>query len=58
MTDTESRSISTPQTTTADPPTNGGNLTGLVSGILDDAQKLLRQQVDMFKSEVREDFKR
>ena len=58
MTDTESRSISTPQATTADPPTNGGNLTGLVSGILDDAQKLLRQQVEMFKSEVREDFRR
>jgi len=56
MTDTESRS--TPGNVTTDPPPNGGNLTGLVSGILDDAQKLLRQQVDMFKSEVREDFKR
>jgi hypothetical protein len=56
MTDTESRP--TPATAATDGPGNGGNLTGLVSGILDDAQKLMRQQVDMFKSEVREDFKR
>ncbi|QEG28290.1 hypothetical protein GobsT_30660 [Gemmata obscuriglobus] len=33
-------------------------VTGLVSGIINDAQTLLRQQADMLKSEVREDFKR
>lgn len=40
--------------------TNGtnGTVTGLVSGIVDDAQKLLRQQVEMLKSEVKEDFRR
>lgn len=56
MLDTESR----PPTTAGTPPgaTNGGQVTTLVSGILDDAQKLMRQQVDMLKSEVREDFKR
>jgi hypothetical protein len=35
-----------------------GNVTNLVSGILDDAQKLVRQQIDMLKAEVREDFRR
>lgn len=43
---------------TESPPPTQANLTGLVSGILDDAQKLVRQQVEMLKSEVREDFKR
>jgi len=39
--------------------TNGnGTVTALVSGIVDDAQKLLRQQVEMLKSEVKEDFRR
>jgi len=54
MIETESRSttIETP------PAAPSGNVTGLVSGILDDAQKLVRQQIDMLKSEVREDFKR
>jgi len=33
-------------------------VTGLVSGILSDAQKLIRQQADMLKAEVREDFQR
>jgi hypothetical protein len=33
-------------------------MTALVSGILDDAQKLLRQQAEMFKAEVKEDFRR
>jgi hypothetical protein len=54
MIDTDPRSptIETP------PPAPNGNVTGLVSGILDDAQKLMRQQIEMLKSEVREDFKR
>jgi len=30
----------------------------MVSGILDDAQKLVRQQVEMLKAEVKEDFRR
>jgi hypothetical protein len=38
-------------------PTNG-TLTALVSGILDDAQKLVRQQAEMLKAEVKEDFRR
>lgn len=33
-------------------------VTRLVSGIIDDAQTLLRQQADMLKAEVREDFQR
>jgi uncharacterized membrane protein YqjE len=35
-----------------------GTVTTLVSGILDDAQKLVRQQVEMLKVEVKEDFRR
>lgn len=34
------------------------SMAGLVSGIINDAQTLLRQQAEMLKSEVREDFKR
>jgi len=41
----------------ASAPANG-SMTGLVSGILNDAQTLLRQQAEMLKAEVREDFKR
>ena len=33
-------------------------VTTLVSGILDDAQKLAKQQIEMLKAEVREDFRR
>ena len=33
-------------------------MTGLVSGIINDAQTLLRQQAEMLKAEVKEDFKR
>jgi uncharacterized membrane protein YqjE len=33
-------------------------VTALVSGILDDAHKLLRQQIDMLKVELHEDFRR
>jgi hypothetical protein len=35
-----------------------GPMTGLVSGIITDAQTLLRQQAEMLKAEVREDFQR
>ena len=35
-----------------------GSVTGLVTGIINDAQTLLKQQADMLKAEVREDFKR
>lgn len=42
----------------AESPANGGTVTALVSGIISDAQTLLKQQTDMLKAEVREDFKR
>lgn len=35
-----------------------GTMTGLVSGILDDAHTLVRQQFEMLKAEVHEDFQR
>ena len=52
MTDTEVRA------THDTPPPAAGTVTGLVSSILDDAQKLVRQQMDMLKAEIREDFRR
>ena len=33
-------------------------MTNLISGIVDDAQTLLRQQADMLKAEIKEDFQR
>ena len=54
MIDTESRAAAVEPS----PPAPGGSVTNLVSGILDDAQKLMRQQMEMLKSEVREDFQR
>ena len=54
MTTTESHPVATEQ----QPATANGTLTMLVSGIMDDAQKLVRQQIDMLKAEVREDFRR
>jgi hypothetical protein len=53
MIDTETR-----PTVDAPAPPPGGNVTSLVSGILDDAQKLAHQQLEMLKAEVREDFRR
>jgi hypothetical protein len=53
-TDTRSATLDTPPPA----PAPGGNVTTLVSGILDDAQKLARQQIEMLKAEVREDFRR
>jgi hypothetical protein len=40
------------------PPAPDSSLTGLVAGIISDAQKLIRQQAEMLKAEVREDFRR
>lgn len=37
---------------------NGSSITHLVTGIIDDAKVLARQQLEMFKSELREDFDR
>lgn len=57
MIDTDERTA--PGETRSPPAPNGnGTIAALVSGILDDAQKLARQQLEMFKSEVREDFRR
>ena len=42
----------------AAPAAPAGSVTGLVSGIINDAQTLLKQQTEMLKAEVREDFKR
>lgn len=44
-----------PGTTPADNP---GSITNLITGILDDGKTLARQQMDMFKSEVREDLRK
>jgi peptidoglycan/LPS O-acetylase OafA/YrhL len=40
------------------PPESDQNLSTLVTGILNDAQLLFRQQVDMVRHEVREDFRK
>jgi len=36
-------------------PNNGASVTGLVSGIIDDATRLMSQQLDLLKAEVRKD---
>lgn len=46
-----------PQTAT-DSPGAGSSVTGLVAGIITDAQTLLRQQAEMFKAELHQDFQR
>jgi len=38
-------------------PKNEASVTGLVSGIIDDAQNLLKQQLDLLKADVRKDLK-
>ena len=55
MTETESRTA-----LAESPPATPGNgtMTGLVSGIVNDAQTLMRQQIEMLKAEVKEDFRR
>src|SRR5438445_11078002 len=42
----------------ADPSVPASSVAGLVTGIINDAQTLLKQQADMLKAEVREDFQR
>ena len=39
-------------------PGNGATATELVSGIITDAQDLIKQQMALFRSEVREDFQK
>lgn len=48
----------TGQAVTPTTPGQQGTVTELVSGILNDAQKLARQQIDMLKSEFKEDLRR
>lgn len=43
---------------TAPPPAGEPTLTQLVSGIAEDAQRLIRQQYQMLRAEVREDIRR
>src|SRR5256885_10851168 len=48
----------TRQPLTAPPPAGEPTLTELVSGIADDAQRLITQQYQMLRAEVREDLRR
>ena len=48
----------TRQPLTANPPAGEPTLTQLVSGIADDAQRLIVQQYQMLRAEVKEDFRR
>jgi hypothetical protein len=50
-----SGSLDTPPASLEAP--TAGTMTTLISGILDDAQKLARQQFDMLKAEVHEDLR-
>lgn len=56
MVTTESAVAPPPVNTPTPQPT--GTVSELVSEIISDAQKLIRQQTDMLTSEVREDFRR
>src|SRR5581483_3887442 len=47
-----------PATDPAAPAPGGQSVTELVTGIINDAQRLLHQQVDMLKSEFHEDLRR
>jgi hypothetical protein len=40
------------------PPSEGQTVTALVSGIVADAQELVKQQVALLRAEVKEDFRR
>ena len=44
-------------TSTQDPSAHEPSVTRLVTGIIDDAQELLREQIRLFKHEVRRDLK-
>src|SRR5437868_1143399 len=39
-------------------PPDSGSVTTLVTGILNDAQELMKQQVALVRTEIREDFRR
>src|SRR5580698_1633590 len=56
MIDTQPRLPNMPESS-SEPNTNG-TLTTLVAGILEDAQKLVRQQFEMLKAEVHEDIQK
>ena len=43
---------------TVSPPAEGQSVTGLVSGIISDAQELLKQQVALVRAELKADFRR
>jgi len=43
---------------TMSPPPEGQTVTGLVSGILQDAQQLVKQQVALVRAEIKADFQR
>ena len=43
---------------TVSPPAEGQSVTGLVSGILHDAQELVKQQVALVRAELKADFQR
>ncbi len=58
MATTEAPSPVTYDDTNAPPAAAPQTMTGLVSGIVSDAQTLLRQQADMLKAELKEDFTR
>ena len=57
MTNTSSAltAVDTPRPAEGNPPVHE-TVTGLVSGILDDAHKLLRQQLEMLRAEVKQDL--
>jgi uncharacterized membrane protein YqjE len=59
--DTRTAAVATPippQPGSSPTPATGGAVTTLVTGIVEDASHLLAQQVEMLKSEVKEDFRR
>jgi hypothetical protein len=43
---------------TVSPPAEGQSMTGLVSGIVSDAQELVKQQVALVRAEIKSDFQR
>jgi uncharacterized membrane protein YqjE len=44
--------------TTAKPTAENGSVTGLVTGIIGDAQTLFKQQVELVRHEIRNDFRK
>jgi len=43
---------------TVSPPPEGQSVTGLVSGIIGDAQELMKQQMALVRAEIKADFRR